>query len=66
MQADGWAVPYLEFPEPKEGSLYLEGLEHAELVVFGGLDRFVQGHSDLSFDTKGTTKDINLVLVKNM
>jgi predicted metalloenzyme YecM len=59
LHVDGWTVPYLELPEPKMGSSYREGLEHAELVVIGGLDRFAQRHSDLAFDTKGLSKDIN-------
>lgn len=59
IKVDGWTVPYLELPEPKEGSPYPEGLEHAELVILGGLDRFAKRHSDLAFDTKGMSKDIN-------
>jgi uncharacterized protein len=59
IKVDGWTVPYLELPEPKEGSPYPEGLEHAELVVIGGLDRFAEKHSDLVFDTKGMGKDVN-------
>jgi predicted metalloenzyme YecM len=58
-KVDGWTVPYLELPEPKEGAPYPEGLEHAELVVIGGLDRFAEKHSDLVFDTKGMSKVIN-------
>jgi predicted metalloenzyme YecM len=59
IEVDGWIVPYLELPQPKEGSPYPEGLEHAELVVMGGLDRFAERHSDLTFDTKGMVKDVN-------
>ncbi len=59
LQSDGWTVPYLELPAPKGGSSYKEGLEHAELVVIGGLDRFAQKHAELTFDTKGLSKDIN-------
>jgi predicted metalloenzyme YecM len=59
IEVDGWTVPYLELPEPKDGSPYPEGLEHAELVVIGGLDRFAERHSDLTFDTKGMVKDVN-------
>jgi predicted metalloenzyme YecM len=47
IEVDGWTVPYLELPEPKKDSPYPEGLEHAELVVIGGLDRFAQRHADL-------------------
>ena len=59
IKVDGWTVPYLELPEPKKASPYPEGLEHAELVVIGGLDRFAERHSNLVFDTKGMSKDIN-------
>lgn len=59
ISVDGWTVPYLELPEPKEGSPYTEGLEHAELVTIGGLERFAERHKDLKFDTKGLGKDIN-------
>jgi predicted metalloenzyme YecM len=55
----GWTVPYLELPAPKAGSPYPDGLEHAELVVIGGLDRFAKKHSNLTFDTKGMSKDLN-------
>lgn len=59
IHASGWTVPYLELPEPKEGSPYAEGLEHAELVVIGGLDRFAERHNSLSFNDKGMGKKIN-------
>jgi predicted metalloenzyme YecM len=59
LETDGWTVPYLELPEPKEGSPYPEGLEHAELVVIGGLERFLERHKDLEFDHKGMGKKIN-------
>lgn len=59
LTAGGWTVPYLELPAPKDSSPYAEGLEHAELVVLGGLDRFARRHADLAFDTKGLQKDTN-------
>jgi uncharacterized protein len=59
LEADGWTVPYLELPEPKEGSPYKEGLEHAELVVVGSLDQFLKRHADLTFSLKGMNKKIN-------
>lgn len=58
-QAAGWTVPYLELPEPKEGSPYEEGLEHAELVVVGSLERFIKRHDNLAFNYKGMNKAIN-------
>jgi predicted metalloenzyme YecM len=59
LQAGNWVVPYLEVPAPKEGSPYEEGLEHAELVVVGSLDRFLRRHSQLTFSYKGMNKQIN-------
>jgi predicted metalloenzyme YecM len=59
LQVDSWTVPYLELPAPKEGSPYTEGLEHAELVVIGSLERFIQRHGDLSLSLKGMSKKIN-------
>jgi predicted metalloenzyme YecM len=57
--ANGWTVPYIELPAPKEGSPYAEGLEHAELVVVGSLERFMNRHKDLSFSLGGMSKQIN-------
>lgn len=59
LSADGWTVPYLELPEPKESSPYPEGLEHAELVVLGSLNRFAELHRELPFETKGMSKKLN-------
>jgi uncharacterized protein len=59
LTACGWTVPYLEIPEPKEGSHYPEGLEHAEFVVIGSLKRFLDRHDDLPFSDTGMGKAIN-------
>ena len=59
LQVAGWTVPYLELPAPKESSPYAEGLEHAELVVTGGLERFLKRHSKLPFTYDGMGKSIN-------
>lgn len=59
LHADGWTIPYLELPAPKEGSPYPEGLEHVELVVIGDLERFALIHSSLPFDRGGMSKTIN-------
>jgi predicted metalloenzyme YecM len=59
LKAGGWRIPYLELPAPKEGSPYAEGLEHAELVVIGDIDKFAIRHNDLIFDRKGMNKTIN-------
>jgi predicted metalloenzyme YecM len=59
LEVGGWRIPYFELPQPKDGSPYPEGLEHAEFVVIGGLDRFARNHSDLPFDGRGMSKLIN-------
>ena len=59
LEVGGWRIPYLELPQPKEDSLYSEGLEHAEFVVIGSLDHFAKKHPELPFETKGMTKPIN-------
>ena len=59
LQGSGWTVPYLELPAPKLGSSYSEGLEHAELVVLGGLARFMDRHPNISFSLNGMNKLIN-------
>lgn len=59
LEVAGWVVPYLELPAPKEGSSYSEGLEHAELVVVGSLERFLERHKELPFSYNGIGKSIN-------
>lgn len=59
LQAHGWRIPYLELPEPKDGSPYPEGLEHVEFVVLGGLQKFQQKYQELDFTTKGMSKKLN-------
>lgn len=59
LRSGGWTVPYLELPEPKEGSPYAEGLEHVEFVVIGSLEKFMKRHNDIAFSTKGMNKLIN-------
>lgn len=57
--AHGWRIPYLELPAPKEGSPYPEGIEHAEFVVIGGLEKFLNLHEHLPFEMKGMNKKLN-------
>jgi predicted metalloenzyme YecM len=59
LAAAGWKIPYLELPAPKDRSPYTEGLEHAELVVIGSVEKFATRHSTLTFDRKGMDKTIN-------
>lgn len=55
----GWRIPYLELPEPKRGSPYEEGLEHAEFVTVGSLDWFEGRYEHLAFTHNGMNKAIN-------
>ncbi len=59
LQVEGWTIPCLELPAPKEGSPYPEGLEHAEFVVVGSLQAFIARHSELPFETKALDKTLN-------
>lgn len=59
LEVGGWQIPYLELPQPKEGSPYPEGLEHAEFVPIGSLNAFQARHTNLDFDEKGMGKTIN-------
>jgi predicted metalloenzyme YecM len=59
IRSHGWVVPYIELPAPKNGSPYPEGLEHAEFVVVGSLERFQEKYSGLPFDTKAMNRHIN-------
>ncbi len=59
LHVDGWTVPYVELPAPKPTSFYKEGLEHAELVVIGSLERFLTRHAGLPFSNGGMDKQVN-------
>lgn len=59
LEAGGWRIPCIELPQPKDGSPYLEGLEHVELVTVSGLDLFETKHSELPFNHAGMSKTIN-------
>lgn len=59
LMTGGWRIPYLELPAPKEGSPYKEGLEHAEFVTIGDVDKFAEDLVDLPLDRSGMDKPIN-------
>jgi len=59
LEVDGWRIPCIELPQPKDGSPYPEGLEHAELVTVSGLDLFESQHAGLPFNHAGMSKKIN-------
>lgn len=59
LRAGGWVIPYIELPAPKDSSPYSEGLEHAEFVVVGSLDKFQANYPTLPWITKALTKKIN-------
>ena len=59
LQVAGWSISCLELPQPKPGSPYTEGLEHAEFVTITSLAKFRACHSDLPFNDKGMDKTIN-------
>lgn len=59
LRTGGWRIPYLELPAPKEGSPYNEGIEHAEFVTVGDVEKFAAEHFELPFDRSGMEKLIN-------
>lgn len=59
LKVNDWIIPYIELPEPKQRSPYMEGLEHAEMVVIGSLENFMKRHSELPFSRSGLGKSIN-------
>lgn len=61
LNVPGWQrpVPYLEIPQPKLGSPYKEGFDHAQFVTLRGLSHFRAQHQALSFDEKGLEHELN-------
>ncbi len=59
IESNGWTIPYIELPAPKQASPYAEGLEHAEFVVVGSLEQFQWRHADVVFDSKAMDRPIN-------
>lgn len=57
--AAGFSVPWVEVAEPKAGSPYPSGLEHAEFVPAMAMTTFLNRHRDLPFDLKAWSKPIN-------
>ena len=56
---EGWIIKYIELPSPKQGSPYLEGLEHAEFVLRSSFGDFMSQHQNLKFDTSNSGDVIN-------
>ena len=54
-----WRIDALELPAPKQGSDYVEGLEHIEFVLFDDFAKFISKYPQLNFDTKSMERGIN-------
>ncbi len=52
-------VYLLELPSVKEGSSYLEGFEHLEMVIDETFDNFMANNNQLDFITKDINKPVN-------
>lgn len=59
IQTTKWRIPYIELPAPKHDSFYSSGLEHAEIVVNGSLEKFKKRHNNLRFKDSNNSKKIN-------
>jgi predicted metalloenzyme YecM len=54
-----FVVNYLELPAPSEYLSYKNGLEHAEFVLNGPLERFIARYPSINFNTDRINLDIN-------
>ncbi len=55
----GRDVFIIELPEPKRGSYYKTGFEHAEFVISESFKNFANKYSHVEFDWNGAGKDHN-------
>jgi predicted metalloenzyme YecM len=54
-----WRIDCLELPEPKEGSRYVEGLEHAEFVIYDDFETFTKKYPNDNYEFKAATRSMN-------
>ena len=59
IESRGRKIYLIELPQPKEGSFYKSGFEHAEFVIQTDLHSFAKAYSSLNFDRKGMKKTSN-------
>ena len=52
-------ISIIEVPEPKNGSYYENGFEHAEFVIEDSFEQFAQKNSQINFDWSNANKKIN-------
>lgn len=55
-------VSYIEVPQPKPGSHYLEGIDHVQFVTRLPLGKFQAKYSDVAFEEKGLANKLNPLL----
>ncbi len=55
----GWRIDAVELPAPKTGSIFSEGLEHVEFVLFDDPKTFLQKYQGKPFIMKAAERGIN-------
>jgi D-glycero-D-manno-heptose 1,7-bisphosphate phosphatase len=56
---EGFEIPYFELLAPKPVHKHINGLQHLEFVVKGGVKALLKRHPELSFDTEDIGREIN-------
>lgn len=52
-------IECVELPSPKKGTVYAEGLEHAEFVIGVDFENFMKAYPLVNFDTSALSKSVN-------
>lgn len=63
LSAVGWeSISYLELPQPKPNSHYVEGIDHLQFVTRQSLSDFREKYAEVDFEEKGLTNQLNPLL----
>ena len=56
------SISYIELPQPKPGSHYVEGIDHVQFVTRLPLNHFQDKYRNLPFEEKGLASKLNALL----
>lgn len=54
-----WRIDAVELPAPKAGSVFIEGLEHVEFVLYDDLQTFLKKYDGKPFDLRAADRGVN-------
>lgn len=54
-----WIIDLIEVPAPKPNKETIEGFEHIEVVIDENFDELLDKYSNINFNKKGLSKDLN-------